>query len=845
MYYKQDFSKLKSHLCGKFNYLMRVIVLCFFLSISTLFVNAQNKGRITGKVTDAATKQIIDYATVSLYKQGAAAPFNGVVTDDKGNFTIPNLPAGDYLVKIDFIGYQQKVVAHAVISDAAPVAALGNILLAPVQNTLQDVVITAKRPTVENKIDRMVYNPQNDLTAQGGMAIDVLQKVPQISVDIDGNVELQGNSNIRFLINGKPSSIFGSSLTEALQSIPASQIQSIEVITNPGAQYDATGTGGIINIILKQNNVQGVNGSVNLSAGTRLENGSVNLNVKKGNFAVGAFFNGNERINTTTNTNAQTRSKNDSTGTTTNLLQNGSSAFKRSGYQSGINFQWDLSKKDQLTASFSYNHFGNDNVGSTSQEQLETGVSNDILEDQFSKLNSVSHFHANSSDVSLGYKKTFDKKDETLDFLISSSFGSNYNFASQNQVFADGITPTSGTMSTNPGTDRETDISLDYSYPFSKSFTLQTGAKAVIEDISNSVVTDSLLTNGLYTPDAGQTYGFNYNRDIFAYYVSGTFSLFHDFINGMAGLRYEYTHTSADFANTNIPGYGILAPSFVLQHKLSDDQSIKFSYSYRLQRPDYNDLDPFYNVSDPHNISTGNPNLKPELGHNFELGYNKSFNNGPSVYVSAFYRYNTNDIQSFTTYYATLPVNGANYTDVELTQRYNIGSEINEGANLFISIPVSDKFSLRSNNFFADRISKNPGDPTVSGFAYRLNLNASYEFAPSFAAEVFGNYRSSQRTIQGTSPAFAFYNFAVRKQFWKKTASIGITAANPFANYISQTSTTNTGNSYQTSTREVPFRSFGISLSYKFGKLDFKKPAKDDVPDDTSSPTKAPDSTPR
>jgi len=197
-----------------------------------------------------------------------------------------------------------------------------------------------------------------------------------------------------------------------------------------------------------------------------------------------------------------------------------------------------------------------------------------------------------------------------------------------------------------------------------------------------------------------------------------------------------------------------------------------------------------------------------------------------------------------TQYYSTYNINGTDYNDVELTTRANIGSEINEGANLYISIPVTGKFSLRSNNFFADRISKNPGDPTVSGFAYRLNMNASYEFAPSFAAEVFGNYRSSQRTIQGTSPAFAFYNFAVRKQFWKKTASIGLTAANPFSNYIKQTAITNTSDSYETSTREVPFRSFGISLTYKFGKLDFKKPAKEDVPDDTTSPAK-PQDTPR
>src|SRR6201999_1914315 len=149
---------------------------------------------------------------------------------------------------------------------------LNTILLSPLEHALQAVTVTASAPVVENKIDKIVYNAANDITSQGGLALDVLKKVPQVNVDIDGNVELQGNSNIRFLINGKPSSIFGSNLSEALQAIPASQIKSIEVITSPGAKYDASGTGGIINIILKNSNVEGVNGNVNLSAGTRLGN---------------------------------------------------------------------------------------------------------------------------------------------------------------------------------------------------------------------------------------------------------------------------------------------------------------------------------------------------------------------------------------------------------------------------------------------------------------------------------------------------------------------------------------------------------------------------------------------
>jgi ferric enterobactin receptor len=804
---------------------MRFILSILFISVIGINYQAKAqaiKGKISGKVIDAATGQPVDYATVSIYKQGASSPFNGASTDEKGSFVIDRLPAGDYKFNIDFIGYQRKTIDHVIVGNTTSNVSLGSIKIISVEKQLQTVNIQAKAPTVENKIDKMVYDPSNDLTSQGGLALDVLKKVPQVSVDIDGNVELQGNTNIRFLINGKPSSIFGASITDALQAIPASQIKNIEVITSPGAKYDAEGTGGIINIVLKDNNVQGVNGSVNLSAGTRLENGSVNLNVKKGNFGVNTFFSGNEQLNSTTLTTTN-RTSTDSLGNNTRLYQNGSNAFKRSGYRSGISFDWNITKKDELTGSFGYNHFGNNGSGPTSQLQTVTAPDGTITSSIASLRNSGSIFRDNSDDVSLSYKKTFDKKDEELDVLYVASFGNNYNDAMQTQQYPDGSNPTSGLTSHNPGTDHETDISVDFTDPFSKKFTLETGAKTVIENISNSIVTDTLLQNGNYVTDPGQTYGFNYDRNIFAYYLSGTFSLFNDFINGKAGARYEYTTTTVDFPGAKIPDYGILVPSFVLQHKLSETESVKFSYTLRLERPDYGDLNPFYNISDPHNISTGNPELKPEKGHNFELGYNKSFTDGVNIYFAGFYRHNTDDIQSFITYYPVLNINGTEYADVSLSQRYNIGTETTTGANIFVEVPVTGKFSLRSNIMMGDRVTTNPGFPETSGFMGRFNLNASYDFGNNFVAEVFGNYRSSMRTIQGTVPGFGFYNIAMRKQFWNKKASIGLTAANPFNKYVMQTATTSGSDFNQTVIRQVPFQSFGISLTYKFGKLDFKK----------------------
>ncbi|HWZ03753.1 MAG TPA: TonB-dependent receptor, partial [Mucilaginibacter sp.] len=262
---------------------MKNIIILFLLFTVSYNLKAQNNntnGKITGKVTDAVTKQPVDFATISVFKQGSTSPFNGGSTDPKGNFKIDNITPGDYMLTVDFIGYKQFKIAHVVVLSTSKNVSVGEILLAPIQNQLKEVSVTASAPTVANKIDKLVYSPANDLTSQGGVALDVLQKVPMVSVDINGNVELMGNTNIQFLINGKPSTIFGASITDALQAIPASQIKSIEVITNPGAKYDAAGTGGIINIVLKDNNIQGINGSVNLTAGTRLENGNFNLNAK-------------------------------------------------------------------------------------------------------------------------------------------------------------------------------------------------------------------------------------------------------------------------------------------------------------------------------------------------------------------------------------------------------------------------------------------------------------------------------------------------------------------------------------------------------------------------------------
>lgn len=804
------------------------LILLFFCFSYTSAQTAPGKGKVTGKVIDSVSKAAVDFATISVFKTGSTTPVNGISTDPKGNFTITGLPAGEYRVQVDFIGYKRKSISKVNISSSSASVSLGNILLASASNQLKNVTISAKAPVVQNKIDKMVYNATNDLTAQGGVALDILKKVPMVNVDIDGNVELQGSSSVRFLINGKPSSMFGSSLADALQSIPASQIQSVEVITSPGAKYDANGTGGIINIVLKDNKFQGINGSINVSAGTRLENGSANLNVRKGNFGVGVFFSGNSQLNTTTKNNSLRTSYNTTRDTISQFFQQGESPTKRTGYQSGINFNWNITPKDELTATVGYNHFENHSSGMTNQDQKSLLANGNVLSDLMSTRNSDSRYRFNSTDLSLGYKKTFSKEGQELNLLYTSSFGNNAVTASQVSDYLNGGFPSSGIRSNNPGKDRETEISADYTHPLGKDFVIETGAKMVIQNINNNVLTDTLLNNGGYGNNAGQTYAFNYKRKVYAAYLSTSFTLFNDFLNGKAGLRYERTSSAADFTGPKIPGYNTFAPSFTLQHKLDDSQSLKFAYSYRIERPDYGDLNPFYNISDPHNISTGNPLLKPEIGHNYELGYSKSFKNGGSLYFAGTYRRNTDDIQGLTTYYDVLNVNGTDYSGVSLSQKINLGSQTTMGANIFASVPVTEKLNLRSNIQIGQRKNSSAGLATVSALNYRINLNASYQFDNNLLAEVFGNYNSSQKNILSTRPSAFNYTMAIRKQFMNKNASIGLTAANPFGKYLNQRQTSYGTNFDQTSLRMVPVQSFGITLSYKFGKLQFKNDKKED-----------------
>lgn len=793
----------------------------FFFAFCTKS-NAQ--GTISGKVVDSLSNKIIDYASIGLVLEENNKEVNGTTSDDKGNFSIKNIPYGKYKVVVYYIGYKNSVKNNIEISRAKPTINLGNFTMVNTQTNLQEVVITAKTEIIENKIDKIVYNAENDITSQGGAAIDILRKVPQITVDVEGNVELQGNPNIRFLINGKPSSIFGSSLADALASIPASQIKSIEAITSPGAKYDAQGTGGIINIILKDNKVKGINGNFSLSAGTRFETGSLNLNFRNNNFGVNAFISGNAQLSSHT-PNSQDRNSIDTAAhTTTHLLQDGYTDFSRNGYRSGLGFDWSINKQNSLTGSLAFNTFTNQNISFINQQQITQDYSSAIVQNTEGYRNSNSHASESSLDWNLNYRKTFKKEKQELNIAYVSSYGQPNSNYIQTQSYIGANKPYYGISSHNPGTDNNQYLSLDYVHPVNDYLSFETGVKASEQIINSTTHVDFLdpITDN-YQNDPLQSYHLRYDMKIYAGYLSSSFKLF-KWLNVRAGARSEYTNVNVDFPNTVVPSYKTVVPSLILSHKFSKEQTVKFSYTRRIERADYGDANPFVNISDPHNLVTGNPKLKPEIGDNMELGYNKNFDNGGNIYIAAIERINSQDHKPITTFYPFYQIGDSVYTNVSVSSWQNIGSEYNSIGSMSASFPITTNFNIRGNLNASNRYIMSPYFGNFSmGMRYRVNLNLSYKLPKDLIVEIFGNYNSAANNIQGKSPQSLTYNFALRKQFWNKNASFGLTATNPFTKYVKQVTTIESTGYTSYSVKQLPYRSFGVSFTYKFGKLEFKK----------------------
>lgn len=778
-------------------------------------------GRIAGTIIDSVSGKPVDYATVALGRTGTTISSNGAMTDEKGSFKIDNIGPGVYRLTVAFLGYQTKIIDPVKTTPQKPDLNLGHILLSPNTEMLGEVVVTGTAPVIENKIDKLVYNAEQDVAIAGGNATDVLRKVPLLSVDFDGNVSLRGSQNVKILINGKPSGSMAGNMADALKAIPADQIKNVEVITSPSAKYDAEGTSGIINIITKKNNLAGVSGSVNMGAGTRQNSGNINLNAKTGRLAMtangGGFYSWPQ-----TSIISFMRVNNDGSQV---LSQSGESETDRLAANGSIGADYDFNSFNSISSNLRLNGFDTRVDGSNLNENIIGGspVS-------FTRL-SENAFNMSGFDWNSDFLHKFRKKDQQISIAYQLS-GS----AQKNDYTTDFSNTVIDEYGNNKADNTENTIQIDYTHPF-KNVTLETGLKGIIRDIvSDNLTRDFDSSSNTFSPVASRTYIYDYNQDVYSAYATFGFTLAKKY-GVRAGARFESTEIKGN-ARSEVTGvapfssnYQNLVPSFVISRTFKDFSTVKLSYNQRLQRPSLFYLNPFLNSADIFNQSQGNPALKPELSHNIELNYSMFVKT--TVLNAAVYYRRTNDIiESFVIpVNVTDPTSGNTATGSKTTFR-NVGNNNSVGFNFFGQINPVKPLTLRG-NFNVYTYDINTGSSVVvssenSGvqMVYNGFLMGSYVFPKGLTFETFLIANSPRRTSQGKNPSFNMWNLGLKKEILDKKGSVGLTVIDPF-NESKNFRQNITGSDFiQTSNFSVPFRSFGMSFSYRFGKMTMQAPGR-------------------
>ncbi len=772
------------------------------------------KGKITATVVDSLTGQPVAFATAVLVDPRSGKQIDGQISDDKGQFRMIDIPVGTYELVITFLGYADRRLP-VVLTPEKPDAAFQPVYLLPTGISLDEITVTAEAAVVENKVDRIVYHAEKDVTNRGGDASDVLRRVPLLSVDLEGNVSLRGSSNIRILINGRPSGMFSTSVADALRMIPADEIKSVEVITSPTAKHDGEGSAGIINIITKKNKVEGIGGNLNASAGTRLNNAVLGLSAARGRGGIhlnGSMFYAPPRPGV-----VSFYRRDEVNGQARILDQRGDSKAARLGFGGNAGAFYDFNAYNGITTRLNYRGF--DQMTQTRIDALITDPA--LTENQtYQRLGQLERL-TYSYDWNTDFRRTWpdSKREWVLGFQLSGNVSD-----TRNDITIDG-TPDAldyAEKALNEGDNLELTLQTDYTHPFGKKVLLETGVKGVRRRIGSEYdyqVFDS--TAMAFVPDANRSDLFHYLQDVGAAYVSFHLEL-NDKWGVVAGARYEHTLISGSFDSDGRSfenEYGNLLPSFIVSRKLPRFQQLRLAYTRRIQRPSLFYINPFSNNTDQRVVQVGNPYLSPEVTDQLELSLHTRLK-GVMLNLAAYYKQTHDVIESF------LEVTPEG---ISVTTYRNIGQNRSVGANVFASTTIADKFTLRGGfNLFTYNLSATIDGQRLSNQAilYNGNLNASVRLPHGLRAEVFGFWNSPRLTLQGRNPSFSIYSFGLAKEVLQKKGQLGLRLVEPFNKYKYFDSELEGDNFYQSSSFGIPFRSIGVNFSYRFGKMEFNPQSK-------------------
>lgn len=800
---------------------VRFVVLTLFLAIAAKLsfaqAPAQGNSKISGIVLDSAAAKGVEFASIALFNAADNKAIDGTTADENGKFAISKVAPGSYKLMISFIGYKDKAVNVKV--EKGKDVELGSIQLASSVQNLQEVTITGEKSLIEEKVDRMVFNAEKDITSKGGDASDLLRKVPMLSVDLDGNVSLRGSNNIKVLINNKPSTIIAANVADALKQIPADMIKSVEVITSPSAKYDAEGSGGIINIITKKNNLQGLTLNIDSGVGNRGSNLGLNGSYRKGKmgFTLGGF--GRAFYNKATSVLDQTTYSGGSS-----FLTNQSSTAKDRGLfgQYSLGWDYDLGKNQALSAGLRYGTRNFIQKQDLTINQYENSILNN------SSLRKVDRKDLSGTvDFNIDYIRTFKPQQEWSISTLYSRTGLTNNF--NTDMLNESGAVDSKLKNENKNENSELTLQTDYQTPLGKNQLFEFGAKGIFRTVNSDFKYLTAGESGDFVLSATNPSGaLNYKQNVAAGYFSYTLSTKNKYIFKL-GTRYEYTGITADMGDNkpiDIPAYGNLVPSINVSKALSGSTTLKAAYNRRIQRPGIQQLNPNVNLSNPQSISTGNPALSPELTDNFELGLSTNIKK-TYINASVFARQTNNSITQVRMAVDTLQ--GAIVTTYE-----NIGKQRAYGANIFANVYLTPKWTLNGSidilhSYLEGQTTGLDGTSvgiSNSGFNYGGRLMSQISLQNGWGLQAFGFYRGKEIQLQGTRTGFYMYSLGFKKDFPNKKGSIGFGAENFLTKGVRFTSDLTSPQFVQTGTTQLYNRNFKVTFSYSIGKMSFNAPKK-------------------
>lgn len=807
---KQYFHRFKIQMKNSTPIILPLFLLTFFalslFSGNKSFGQASKKAVVKGKVLDSLSAAPLAFASIRIFDSGDKKLVSGTITSESGDLFI-DVPYGRYYAEIEFMGYRSLTTPAFQLSDDRKEHNLGVIKLATSFNTLDEVVVQAEKSSMELSLDKKVFNVGKDLSNAGGTASDVLMNIPSVQVDPEGGVRLRGSSNVRILIDGKPSGLVSFKGGSGLQQLQASMIERVEVITNPSARYEAEGMAGIINIVLRKERNQGFNGSFEAITGTPSNfGGAANLNYRhrKVNFFI------NYGIAYRVQPGRSSLYQEVYGADTTFLKQKNEGSII--GFNNNIRGGIDLyfTETSILTGSYLFRRSDATRVTDIEYENYRHDLSNP---GGMERRRQDEEETEPNSEYSLIYKKSFAEKDHEL--LAEVKFLDNWE--SSYQLFTHRYYNTDGTEDNARGTlerslndefEKQLLFQVDYTKPLGNGGKFEAGLRSSSRDMVNDFVVERKNADGEFIPLASLDNVFLYDENIHAAY--SILARKGSKLSYQAGLRTEWTDVKTTLEETNEVNpreYVNLFPSAHVTWNLPKQNGIQASYSRRVRRPFYNDLSPFMTYVDNRNYFSGNPDLDPEFSNVFEIGHIKYFEKG-SFTSAVYHRSTRGKIERI----RTVDDQGNSTTLPE-----NLRSEEATGAEFTSEFSLYPwwKLDMNVNFFYADidgtNIFSSYHNTTYSWLARQTSR---FTLPHQLDVQVRGNYEAPQKTAQGKRLALYYVDFALSKDVFAGRGTVNFNVLDVF-NSRRLRSITRGGNFYSEGNNQMRRRQINLTLTYR------------------------------